>query len=105
MKHALLLMAILVVCGTAGHAKASCETEMDRIGTLLVKKNYCEENADCINQIACPFGCEILINKKEAKTVQRLFNEYDQQCGKCKFRCKMPTGIVICREHVCVRAE
>jgi hypothetical protein len=55
------------------------------------KMNHCEVKEDCKvnNELDCPWGCYILINKNEeiSKQVKDLSENYDQLCGVCMNDC------------------
>lgn len=53
----------------------------------IEKANYCNFKEDCVNiGSVCPFGCDILVNKNEAKRISGLIGAF-QDCtfGVCKF--------------------
>lgn len=83
-------------------AALTCDAKKAALAALITTKNYCETDADCATEMACPFGCQILVNKAEVTWLRGAIAGYHGECGpECKYKCA-PWAPVTCVEHQCV---
>ncbi|MBN1941478.1 MAG: hypothetical protein JW772_04830 [Candidatus Diapherotrites archaeon] len=71
----------------------------------LAVTNYCDSAEDCVNIGSyCPFGCHILVNKKEADALLNLIDLYysSESSGPvCIYECTAP-GKISCKNRKCI---
>ena len=78
----ILLLAMLIsVFLLSGCLQSGTDKTESSIKAEIEKANYCEVKDDCtIITGECPFGCYIVLNKKEVSHIQSLVNSYKSNC-------------------------
>jgi hypothetical protein len=69
----------------------ACTPTEKQVRRQLDSANYCKVAADCLNVgPACPFGCQVYINKAEETKVNKLLEAYN---SKCVYGCLACPGV------------
>lgn len=51
------------------------------IKQAIEKAKYCEKKEDCAKiDSQCPFGCWVVVNKKEAERIKEMIDSYESEC-------------------------
>lgn len=76
-----LLVAVLF-WGALGFAISDIKTEkLAEIKNEISKANNCKKDSDCAEPIQiCPFGCEVIVNKKEYTKILKLLSANTTGC-------------------------
>lgn len=76
----------------------ACTPTEKQVRKQLDSANYCKVSSDCVNiGPACPFGCQVYVNKLEQAKAERLLDAYN---SKCVYGCLACKGVE-CQEGKC----
>ncbi|MGV8162044.1 MAG: hypothetical protein ACP5N2_01780 [Candidatus Nanoarchaeia archaeon] len=92
-----MLLAVITVLFFSLMLSACTPTEK-QVRKQLDSANYCKVSSDCVNiGPACPFGCQVYVNKLEEIRAERLLDAYN---SKCVYGC-LPCEEVECQAGKC----
>ena len=91
--------ALWMVCGIAGMLwMAACGMSKEAIQQEIEKARTCAADQDCENVGGkCPFGCYVVVHKKDAESIRALLKGYKETCA---YDCMMLDKIV-CKDKMC----
>ncbi|MEI8364162.1 MAG: hypothetical protein WCF78_01765 [archaeon] len=81
----LIATILILIIGFILYAFSPTEKQINK---EIIKANYCSVKEDCSAKLgACPFGCNILINKNEETRIQKLITRYYVNNEGCAYDC------------------
>ena len=106
--HAILIILVLVIVVFLKDDPISpeeyCEETKLQLSEQVINANYCEVDSDCVltDQVDCPFGCSILINKNvDMGPIKASIDDYRAACGNCEHDCQLFSEPYVCRNNIC----
>ncbi len=77
---------------------AACGVSKESIQQEIDKARVCAADEDCVNVGSkCPFGCYVVVNKKDAESIRSLLKDYKEVCA---YDC-MALDKITCKDKQC----